>query len=77
MISYEYKIVVTLIITRRKTMEKEINRVNFNTTIQKDILDNFREYCKKKRAPMNQLIEIFMQKCIDGEINFSSGISFR
>ena len=44
---------------------------SLNTTVNKNILDNFRDSLGKYGYPMNMMLEIFMRQYIDGEIELS------
>ena len=45
-------------------------RIPFNTTINEEIANNFREYCKTINAPMNMVLEVFMTQFTAGEFTF-------
>ena len=45
-------------------------RIPFNTTINEEIANNFREYCKNINAPMNMVLEIFMTQFTEGQFTF-------
>lgn len=38
-----------------------------NTTIDENILNEFREYCKSINCPMNKVLEMFMAQFADGQ----------
>ena len=57
-----------------KTDVKANNRGVLNTTIDKDILDNFKRTCKTSGVPMNTLIEAFMRQYNDGNFYLKFGI---
>lgn len=38
-----------------------------NTTINKDVLDAFRDHCKHIKCPMNVVLEAFMMQFSNGE----------
>lgn len=40
-----------------------------NTTINKEVLDNFREYCQQINFPMNTVLETFMKQFADGQFD--------
>ena len=46
---------------------KRVETTPLNTKINKEVLDNFRDYCAYHGYPMNTLFEIFMQQYIDGK----------
>lgn len=39
----------------------------FNTSIDEEILDQFKEKCKQEKLPINIVLEKFMQGYIDGD----------
>lgn len=45
-------------------------RAMLNTTINKEVLDNFRDYCKGINCPMNTVLETFMGQFADGQFAF-------
>ena len=45
---------------------EKANKVNFNTTIDQELHDAFREKCKENRIPVNEAIESFMKKYNEG-----------
>ena len=49
-----------------KTTAEASERAQLNTTIKKDVLENFKAFAREINVPMNTLIECFMQQCIDG-----------
>jgi len=52
---------------RVKTNAKPKPRAMLNTTINSDVLDEFKAYCKELGYPMNMILESFMQQFVDGE----------
>ena len=44
-------------------------RAMLNTTIDSNVLNDFREYCKSINAPMNTILEIFMKCFVTGQIS--------
>lgn len=50
-----------------KTNTVAITRSTLNTTIRKEILEDFKSYCKETGVPMNMVIEAFMQQFVTGE----------
>jgi hypothetical protein len=50
-------------------------RVMFNTTINENALNKFREYCKDANIPMNVVVETFMEQFADGQFIFKLGKS--
>ena len=51
-------------------MADEKKRAMLNTTINADVLNNFREYCKTINCPMNTILETFMTQFADGQFVF-------
>lgn len=51
---------------------KRVETTAFNTTINKEVFDSFKDYCKKMGYPMNVLLETFMQQYIKGRFNLNS-----
>ena len=45
-------------------------RIPFNTTINEEIANSFRDYCKTINAPMNMVLEVFMTQFTAGEFTF-------
>lgn len=50
-----------------KTDAKAGKRAALNTTIRKEILDEFKAYCKETSIPMSMVLEAFMQQFVTGE----------
>ena len=50
--------------------ENKPKRAMLNTTINEDILNNFRDYCKGINCPMNMVLETFMQQFSEGQFSF-------
>lgn len=48
-------------------------RAMLNTTIDSEVLDEFKAYCKELGLPMNILIQAFMQQMIEGEFRLKFG----
>ena len=44
-------------------------RSMLNTTINKSVLDSFRDYCKESNIPMNVVLEAFMSQFADGQFS--------
>lgn len=44
-----------------------------NTTIDKEILEKFRSYCKAIGCPMNMILEAFMVQFADGQFSLRLG----
>ena len=45
-------------------------RAMLNTTINKNVLDSFRSYCKRINCPMNMVLETFMEQFAEGQFTF-------
>lgn len=58
---------------RIKTEVSPKPRAMLNTTINSEILDEFKAYCKELGYPMNMLLESFMQQFVDGEFVLKIG----
>jgi antitoxin component of RelBE/YafQ-DinJ toxin-antitoxin module len=56
-------------------MAEEKKRAMLNTTINADVLNNFREYCKTINCPMNTVLETFMTQFANGQFTFQLGKS--
>lgn len=50
---------------------------DFATPIDSKLLDRFKEVCKKKGFKMNEVIEIYMQDFISGNIEIEKEIKYR
>lgn len=48
-------------------------RAMLNTTIDQEILDDFKAYCKELGLPMNILLQSFMQQMSSGEFILKFG----
>lgn len=44
-----------------------------NTTIQTDVLDEFKDNCERLKVPMNYIIERFMEKFNNGDFKLTIG----
>lgn len=49
--------------------ENNQRKAMLNTTINKEILDSFRNYCKEINIPMNVVLETFMNQFSDGQFS--------
>lgn len=49
------------------------DRAMLNTTISKDVMDDFRSYCKDMNCPMNMVLEAFMKQFANGEFIMKLG----
>lgn len=56
----------------RMAKEKQ-ERGILNTTIDKEILDDFKNCCKKLGLPMNLLVQSFMQQFVEGDFSLKLG----
>ena len=50
--------------------ENKQKRAMLNTTINSEVLNNFREYCKEINFPMNTVLEAFMVQFAEGQFSF-------
>lgn len=48
-------------------------RAALNTTINEEVLSEFRSYCKELGFPMNMILESFMTQFVDGEFILKIG----
>lgn len=53
--------------------ETRQKRAMLNTTIDKDVLNHFRDYCKHINCPMNMVLETFMKQFAEGQFSFRLG----
>lgn len=51
--------------SRIKATVKATKRAPLNTTIDEEILNDFKSYCKELGLPMNMLVQSFMQGMIE------------
>ena len=51
-------------------MAENKKRAMLNTTINGDIMDSFRDYCKSINCPMNMVLETFMDQFSKGQFTF-------
>lgn len=51
--------------SRIKATAKATKRAPLNTTIDEEILNDFKSYCKELELPMNMLVQSFMQGMIE------------
>lgn len=51
--------------SRIKATVKATKRASLNTTIDEEILNDFKSYCKELGLPMNMLVQSFMQGMIE------------
>ena len=54
-------------------MHRDSKRLMLNTTISKEVLDEFRNYCKEIGCPMNIVLETFMRQFCNGDFYFKLG----
>lgn len=59
--------------SRIKADTDKIERGVLNTTIDKDVLDEFKAYCKAAGMPMNTVLESFMKQFTYGEFILKIG----
>lgn len=59
--------------TRIKTDAVKNKRAMLNTTINNEVLNEFKAHCKELGLPMNLLLESFMQQFVDGEFVLKIG----
>lgn len=54
------------------TISKEVDTMKkaFNTSIDEEILQKFRDKCKEENFPINIVLEKFMEGYIEGKFNF-------
>lgn len=50
--------------------ETKQKRAMLNTTINENVLNNFRDYCKGINCPMNMVLETFMEQFAEGQFTF-------
>ena len=50
-------------------------RAMLNTTINENVLNDFKNYCKELGFPMNMILESFMVQFVDGEFVLKIGKS--
>ena len=50
--------------------ETKQKRAMLNTTINENVLNSFRDYCKGINCPMNMVLETFMEQFADGQFSF-------
>lgn len=60
---------------RIKTNASQNKRAMLNTTINDEVLGEFKAYCKELGLPMNIILEAFMSQFIDGEFKLKFGKS--
>lgn len=53
--------------------ETKQKRAMLNTTINENVLNNFRDYCKSINCPMNMVLETFMEQFSEGQFTFKLG----
>lgn len=59
--------------SRIKATTKATKRAPLNTTIDEEILNDFKSYCKELGLPMNMLVQSFMQGMTDGSLVLKIG----
>lgn len=55
-----------------KSNVKRKNTTSINQQINKEVFDEFKDYCRATGYPMNVLIETFMQQYANGNFHMSS-----
>ena len=58
---------------RVKSEATQRPRAMLNTTINEEVLSEFKAYCKELGYPMNMLLESFMQQFVNGEFVLKIG----
>lgn len=58
---------------RVKSDAVQKKRAMLNTTIDQEVLDEFKAYCKELGLPMNLLLETFMKQLVSGEFTLKFG----
>jgi len=48
--------------------ENVVERVQFNTTINAELMEEFRNFCRETGVPLNIWIEAFIESCLSGEV---------
>lgn len=48
-------------------------RTMLNTTVNKDVLETFKSYCKSVNCPMNTVLEAFMKQFSQGQFELRIG----
>lgn len=59
--------------SRIKADVKAGKRAMLNTTINENVLNDFKSYCKELGLPMNMILESFMAQFVDGEFVLKIG----
>lgn len=59
--------------SRIKTDANQSKRSMLNTTINDEVLNDFKAYCKELGFPMNMILESFMQQFVEGEFVLKIG----
>ena len=59
--------------SRIKADVKAGKRAMLNTTINENVLNDFKAYCKELGLPMNMILESFMVQFVDGEFVLKIG----
>ena len=74
-IKIHYNVVSTIInnnyiLEETYMAENKQKRAMLNTTINDEVLDSFRDYCKGINCPMNMVLETFMKQFAEGQFSF-------
>lgn len=59
--------------TRIKTDAVKNKRAMLNTTINEEVLNEFKAYCKELGLPMGLLLEVFMKQLVSNEFRLKFG----
>ena len=51
---------------------KRVETTALNTKVNKEVFDNFKDYCKELGYPMNVMIETFMQQYANGRFSVNA-----
>lgn len=49
-------------------------KIALNTTIQKEVLQGFKELCKENGVSMNSVLEVFMKQCVNGQLKIITNL---
>lgn len=58
---------------RVKSDAVQQKRAMLNTTINEEVLNNFKAYCKELGLPMGLLLEVFMKQLVSNEFRLKFG----
>lgn len=54
-----------------KSNRDRLERATLNTTINKEVFENFKDYCREVGIPMNMVLETFMRQFCEGDFNIT------